>query len=54
MELGHEPRLVAVEFNGAIVPRAQWFDQPVAAGDRVEVVVVGGGQNRQACLHFTA
>ncbi|MGB0279061.1 MAG: sulfur carrier protein ThiS, partial [Prochlorococcaceae cyanobacterium] len=30
VELGYEPRLVVVEFNGAIVPRAQWPDQPVA------------------------
>lgn len=44
VELGYEPRLVVVEFNGAIVPRAQWTDQPVAAGDRLEVVtIVGGG-----------
>ena len=44
VELGYEPRLVVVEFNGAIVPRAQWPDQAVAAGDRLEVVtIVGGG-----------
>ena len=44
VELGYEPRLVVVEFNGAIVPRAQWPDQPVDAGDRLEVVtIVGGG-----------
>ena len=44
VELGYEPRLVVVEFNGAIVPWAQWPDQPVAAGDRLEVVtIVGGG-----------
>ena len=44
VELGYEPRLVVVEFNGAIVPRAQWPDQPVASGDRLEVVtIVGGG-----------
>ena len=44
VELGYEPRLVVVEFNGAIVPRAQWPDQPVSAGDRLEVVtIVGGG-----------
>ena len=44
VELGYEPRLVVVEFNGAIVPRAQWPDQPVAGGDRLEVVtIVGGG-----------
>ena len=44
VELGYEPRLVVVEFNGAIVSRDQWPDQPVAAGDRLEVVtIVGGG-----------
>ena len=44
VELGYEPRLVVVEFNGTIVPRAQWPEQPVAAGDRLEVVtIVGGG-----------
>ena len=44
VELGYEPRLVVVEFNGAIVPRTQWPGQPVAAGDRLEVVtIVGGG-----------
>ena len=44
VELGYEPRLVVVEFNGTIVPRAQWPDQAVAAGDRLEVVtIVGGG-----------
>ena len=44
VELGYEPRLVVVEFNGTIVPRVQWPDQPVAAGDRLEVVtIVGGG-----------
>ena len=44
VELGYEPRLVVVEFNGAIVPRAQWPDQPVDAGDWLEVVtIVGGG-----------
>ena len=44
VELGYEPRLVVVEFNGTIVPRAQWPDQPVAAGDRLEgVTIVGGG-----------
>ena len=42
--LGWRPQLVVVEFNGAIVPRAQWPDQPVAAGDQLEVVtIVGGG-----------
>jgi sulfur carrier protein len=35
---------VAVELNGAVVPRAKHAEQPVAAGDVVEIVhFVGGG-----------
>lgn len=35
---------VAVEKNGEIVPRSRHADTPVAAGDRLEIVVaVGGG-----------
>lgn len=35
---------VAVEKNGAIVPKSQHAVTPVAAGDRLEIVVaVGGG-----------
>jgi sulfur carrier protein len=41
---GHHPRLVVVEFNGEILPRSGWADQPVAEGDGLEVVtIVGGG-----------
>jgi thiamine biosynthesis protein ThiS len=42
--LGREPRLVAVERNGEIVPRARWPAVLVAAGDRLEIVqFVQGG-----------
>jgi sulfur carrier protein len=35
---------VAVEQNGAIVPRAEWSAAPVRDGDRFEIVhFVGGG-----------
>ena len=35
---------VALERNGEIVPRSRLADQPVADGDRLEIVVaVGGG-----------
>ncbi len=35
---------VAVERNGAIVPRTKWAETPVASGDRLEIVhFVGGG-----------
>jgi len=43
-ELGVEPRHVAVEVNQAVVPRARHAEQPLRAGDRIEVVtLVGGG-----------
>ncbi|MCP9849715.1 sulfur carrier protein ThiS [Cyanobium sp. Morenito 9A2] len=41
---GYEPRLVVVEFNGAILPRSLWPDQRVREADGLEVVtIVGGG-----------
>ena len=43
-ELGYQPRLVVVEFNGAILPRQAWPSQPVVESDVLEVVtIVGGG-----------
>jgi sulfur carrier protein len=43
-ELGYQPRLVVVEFNGAILPRQAWSSQPVVESDVLEVVtIVGGG-----------
>ncbi len=42
--LGFQPRLVVVEFNGEILPRRCWADQPVVESDAIEVVtIVGGG-----------
>lgn len=44
LHLGYQPRLVVVEWNGAILPRSGWAEQPVAAADVLEVVtIVGGG-----------
>ena len=41
---GYKPQLVVVEFNGEILPRVRWADQPVREADGVEVVtIVGGG-----------
>jgi sulfur carrier protein len=35
---------VAIEHNGAIVPRASWPSTPIADGDKCEIVhFVGGG-----------
>ncbi len=43
-ELGFNPRLVAVEYNGEILHRQFWSDTTVKQGDRLEVVtIVGGG-----------
>ena len=43
-ELGYRPQLVVVEFNGTIVPRRLWAEQPVQNGHSPEVVtIVGGG-----------
>jgi len=42
-ELSLKPEPLAVEINRALLPRAR-FDQPLAHGDRVEIVTfVGGG-----------
>ena len=42
--LGRDPRTVAVERNGDLVPRARFAETPLATGDRLEVVhFVQGG-----------
>ena len=42
--LGYRPQLVVVEFNGEILPRQRWSEQPVVETDVLEVVtIVGGG-----------
>ena len=43
-QLGFNPRLVAVEYNGEILHRQFWSQTQVQQGDRVEIVtIVGGG-----------
>ena len=43
-ELAPEAKMVAVERNGEIVPRAKWPETLLAANDRVEIVrFVQGG-----------
>ena len=43
-ELGFQPDRVALEQNGAIVPRARWPETAIGEGDRIELVqFVGGG-----------
>ncbi len=41
---GYAGRKVAVELNQAVVPRSQHATQPLADGDRVEIIhAIGGG-----------
>jgi sulfur carrier protein len=43
-QLGMNPRLVAVEYNGEILHRQFWADTELGEGDRLEIVtIVGGG-----------
>ena len=43
-QLGMNPRLVAVEYNGEILHRQFWDDTQMQEGDRLEIVtIVGGG-----------
>ena len=43
-ELGFNPRLVAVEYNGEILHRQFWLQTQIQPGDRLEIVtIVGGG-----------
>jgi sulfur carrier protein len=43
-QLGFNPRLVAVEYNGEILHRQFWSGTKVQQGDRLEIVtIVGGG-----------
>jgi sulfur carrier protein len=43
-QLGMNPRLVAVEYNGEILHRQFWETTEIQEGDRLEVVtIVGGG-----------
>jgi sulfur carrier protein len=43
-QLGLNPRLVAVEYNGEILHRQFWEETQMQTGDRLEIVtIVGGG-----------
>ncbi len=44
-QIGLNPRLIAIEYNGEILHRQYWQTTPLQAGDRLEIVtIVGGGQ----------
>lgn len=43
-QLGLNPRLLAVEYNGEILHRQYWLATELHHGDRLEIVtIVGGG-----------
>ncbi len=43
-QMGLNPRLIAVEYNGEILHRQYWDSTQVNEGDRLEIVtIVGGG-----------
>jgi sulfur carrier protein len=43
-QLGLNPRLLAVEYNGEILHRQFWEQTRIQEGDRLEIVtIVGGG-----------
>ncbi len=43
-QMGLNPRLVAVEYNGEILHRQYWENTLLKTGDRLEIVtIVGGG-----------
>ncbi|WP_414625217.1 sulfur carrier protein ThiS [Calothrix sp. CCY 0018] len=44
VQLGYNPRLVAVEYNGEILHRQYWENTRIQPNDRLEIVtIVGGG-----------
>lgn len=43
-QLGLNPRLIAVEYNGEILHRQFWSETEIREADRLEIVtIVGGG-----------
>jgi len=43
-QLGLNPRLIAVEYNGEILHHQFWTETKLQTGDRLEIVtIVGGG-----------
>jgi len=43
-QMGFNPRLLAVEYNGEILHRQFWEQTKIQPGDRLEIVtIVGGG-----------
>lgn len=45
-EMGLNPRLLAVEYNGEILHRQFWDETVIQEGDRLEIVTIVGGGSR--------
>jgi len=44
VQVGFNPRLIAVEYNGEILARSLWASTTLRSDDRLEIVtIVGGG-----------
>jgi len=46
-QLGLNPRLVAVEYNGEILHRQYWSQTQIQEGDKLEIVTIVGGGSSQ-------
>lgn len=47
VQIGLNPRLIAIEYNGEILHRQYWQTTQLQEGDRLEIVtIVGGGNHR--------
>ncbi len=46
-QLGLNPRLVAVEYNGEILHRQFWSETQIKQGDKLEIVTIVGGGSLQ-------
>ncbi len=43
-QVGLNPQLIAIEYNGEILMRSLWESTPLQSNDRLEIVtIVGGG-----------
>lgn len=45
-QLGLNPRLIAVEYNGEILHRQFWSETEMKEGDTLEIVTIVGGGGR--------
>ncbi|ACK67401.1 thiamine biosynthesis protein ThiS [Rippkaea orientalis PCC 8801] len=46
-QMGLNPRLIAVEYNGEILHRQFWDNTQLKTGDNLEIVTIVGGGNHQ-------